>query len=153
MNPISTLEEINIEGFQVVRSDMFLHLPRKVDAACSIWPTKIAFSKQCLVRLNNCEYVRLEINPTNKCLLLIPVTSKDKDSIRWVKGQKERTTRNMESRTFGKQLYQTWKLDSDFNYRATGKLVTVNEKIMMLFDFSHAESWRTKTSGVAHEKN
>ena len=33
MNPI---EEVSLEGFQIVASDMFVHLPRKSDATCSL---------------------------------------------------------------------------------------------------------------------
>ena len=91
----NSIEEITLEGFQIVRSDMFTHLPRKGAATCTLWPTKISFGKNALFALNNCEYMRMEINPATKCMLVIPVSSKDKDSIRWVKGQKEFSIRNM----------------------------------------------------------
>ena len=54
--------------------------------------------------------------------------------------------RNMESKGFGQMLYEAWNLDSDANYRAKGKLVTMNGKVMMLFDFSKPEIWRGKKS-------
>lgn len=74
----------------------------------------------------------------------MPVTSTDKDSIRWAKGDKDKTVRNMESRIFGEQLYQSWGLDSEYNYRAIGRLVSVNQKVMLLFDFSQPEMWKAK---------
>ena len=61
----------------------------------------------------NTEYVRLEVNPTTKCLLVVPTHSSDKDSIRWIKGQKEQSIRNMESRIFGDELYKAWGLDPE----------------------------------------
>ena len=125
MSSFSTIEELSMEGFEIVRSDYFTHLPRKGDATCTLWPTKISFSKMALIQLNNCEYVRIEVNPKSKCLLVVPVSSNDKNSIRWIKGQKEFNTRNMESKAFGDEVYRSWNLDSDFNYRTTGRLVSV----------------------------
>ena len=75
------LSEISLDGFQVVSGQMFAHLPRKSDATCTLWPTSISFSKQAVVLLNNCEHIRIEINPTTKGLLVVPVTSKDQDSV------------------------------------------------------------------------
>ena len=148
---LNSIEEVSLEGFQVVRAEMFLHLPRKGDATCTVWPTKISFSRLALTALNNCEYVRIEINPTTKCMLVIPVTSKDKDSIRWIKGQKEFSVRNMESKTFGDLLYSSWELNPECNYRATGKLISSKGKVMLLFNFSEAEMWKTKKAGTARE--
>ncbi len=144
MNMINPIEEVSLEGFQIVASDMFAHLPRKNDATCTIWPTKLSFSKLVLTALNNCEYVRIEVNPRTKCLIVLPVSSTDKNSIRWIKGSKELNIRNMESKRFGEQIYKTWGLDMDYNYRAIGRLVTANQKVIMLFDFNDAENWKTK---------
>lgn len=147
MNTINPIEEVSLDGFQIVASDMFVHLPRKSDATCSIWPSKLSFSKLVLSALNNCEYVRIEVNPQTKCLIVMPVSSSDKNSIRWIKGTKEPCVRNMESRRFGDQIYKSWGLDSDYNYRAVGRLVTANQKVMMLFDFNKAEQWKSKKDG------
>ena len=136
------IEEVNLDGFQIVRSEMFLHSPRKGDATCTVWPTKISFSKLALTSLNSCEYVRIEINPSTKCLLVVPVTSKDKDSIRWIKGQREFSVRNMESKQFGDILYSAWGLNPECNYRATGRLISSKGKVMLLFDFTDAEMWK-----------
>lgn len=145
------IEEVNLDGFQIVRSEMFLHFPRKGEATCTVWPTKISFSKLALTSLNSCEYVRIEINPNTKCLLVVPVTSKDKDSIRWIKGQKEFTVRNMESKQFGDILYSTWGLNPQCNYRAAGRLISSKGKVMLLFNFTDAEMWKGKKAGKDSE--
>ena len=147
MVQMSPIEEVSLDGFQIVSSDMFVHLPRKTEATCSIWPSKVSFSKLVLSGLNNCEYVRIEVNPKTKCLVVIPVTSSDKNCIRWIKGQKEFMIRNMESKRFGELIYNSWGLDPHYNYRAPGRLVTVNKKVMMLFDFNDAEIWKTHKGG------
>ena len=67
-----------------------------------------------------------------------------------MKGEKEKFLRNLESKAFGEQLYQKWGLDTDYNYRTVGRLVTVNQKVMILFDFNHPEVWKTtKSEGTA----
>lgn len=67
-----------------------------------------------------------------------------------IKGEKEKFLRNLESKAFGEQLYQKWNLDPDYTYRSVGHLVTVNQKVMILFDFSHPEVWKTcKSEGTA----
>ena len=147
MLQISPIEEVSLDGFQIVSSDMFIRRPRNSDPTCSIWPTQLSFSKLAISSLNNCEYVRIEVNPKTKCLVVIPVTSSDKNSIRWVKGKKEIFARNMESKRFGGLIYNTWGLDPNYNYRAVGRLVTVNKKVMMLFDFNNAELWQSKKGG------
>ena len=146
-----SIEEVNLDGFQIVRSEMFLHSPRKGDATCTVWPTKISFSKLALTSLNSCEYVRIEINPSTKCLLVVPVTSKDKDSIRWIKGQREFSVRNMESKQFGDILYSAWGLNPECNYRATGRLISSKGKVMLLFDFTDAEMWKGRKVGKDSE--
>lgn len=147
MAQISPIEEVSLDGFQIVSSDMFIHLPRKGEPTCSIWPTKLSFNKMVLSSLNNCEYVRIEVNPKTKRLVVIPVTSSDKNCIRWIMGGKELFMRKMESKRFGKMIYNTWDLDPDYNYRAIGRLVTVNKKVMMMFDFNDAEVWKTNKDG------
>lgn len=150
MNQFSPIEEMTIDGFQIVSASMFHHPPRKCEATCTIWPTRISFNKLTLEKLHYCDYIKIQVNPTTKCLLLSPVTSSDKDSIRWVKGEKEKFLRNLESKAFGEQLYQKWGLDADYNYRTVGRLVTVNQKVMILFDFNHPEVWKTtKSEGTA----
>ena len=149
MNQFTSLEEMSLDGFQIVKADMFAHMPRKGDATCTIWPTKLSFSKLALEGLNNCEFIRIEVNPTSKCLIVIPVTSSDNNCIRWIKGQKTQALRNMESKQFGTEIYRSWGLDPAYNYRAVGRLVSCNKKVMMLFDFNNAEVWKTKKGGAA----
>lgn len=66
----------------------------------------------------------------------------------YIKGQKSFTVRNMESKNFGDLLYSTWGLNPECNYRTTGKLVSSKGKVMLLFNFSDAEMWKTKKVGI-----
>ena len=57
----------------------------------------------------------------------------------------------MESKAFGEQLYQSWGLDPEYNYRAVDRLVSVNQKVMMFFDFRESEMWENKTQEGQNE--
>ena len=143
----SSIKEISLEGFKVVSGEMFAHLPRKTDATCTLWPTAMSFSKQALLLLGNCEHVRIEVNVQRKGLLVVPVTTKDRDCIHWIKSIKTPTIRKMECCNFTRQLYDAWGWNPDQIYRATGRLVTADNKVMLLFEFHEAETWKRPEAG------
>lgn len=99
--------------------------------------------------MNCCERIRLEVHPQKKSLLAVPVTVKDKDSIIWRKNIKEYAPRRMESVRFSSQIYEIWGWDTSWVYRAVGHVVTVENKIMLLFDFSAPEQWKAKEKKTA----
>ena len=72
------IQEINLEGFQVVSGDLFTNYTRTSNPTVTLWHSSISFSKASLTLLNGCERIRVEINPNSKCLLIVPVTIKDK---------------------------------------------------------------------------
>ena len=144
---LAPIQEISTEGFHVVSSSMFVHLPRKKRPTCTIWPNSINFNKAALTALNSCEHIRIEVNPAKKCLLIIPVTASDRDGIKWVKYSKNNfEPRKMECKKFTVTLFETWKWDLGNIYRAMGQLVTADKKVMLLFNFTTPECWRSKGS-------
>lgn len=145
MKQMNMIEELNMDGFQIVNSEMFNHASSRYNVTCSIWPSKISFSRMTLEKLNFCDYVKIQVHPENKCLIVAPVTSSDKQSIRWTREGNEKEFRNMESKMFGEYLYRIWKLNPKSNYRTMGRLVSSNKKVMMLFDFSRAEVLKSRS--------
>ena len=138
------IEEISVEGFKVVSGDLFVHLPRKSEPTCTIWSNSIRFSKTALIALNSCERIRIEVNPEKRCILIVPVTDKDKDGIWWIKNVKEPQTRKMGCKQFTMQLFDMWQWRCDYVYRASGRLVTADQKVMLLFNFSEPENWKCR---------
>ena len=55
MSQFSTIEEMSLDGFQIVNANMFIHIPRNSDPTCTVWPTRISFNKLTLEKLNLCE--------------------------------------------------------------------------------------------------
>lgn len=143
------LQEVSMEGFQVVSGDMFRNVTRLSLPSITLWHNSISFSRATVRALNNCERIRIEVNSNTKCILLVPVTSKDKDAVRWVKTGKEIQPRKIECLNFATQLFSTWGWNKKNVYRAVGRIVTSDSKLMLLFDFNDPESWQTKEKAVA----
>ena len=97
------IQEIMLEGFQVVSGELFTGSFTLSDPRATLWKNSISFNKAALSALNGCERVRIEINPNTKGMLLIPVTKKDKDNVHWVKGVKTPTPRKIECKRFTSQ--------------------------------------------------
>ena len=145
-----TIQEISREGFQVVSGDMFRRALRVSAPTVTLWPNRISFSKAALVALNNCERVRFEVNASKRCMLVVPVTEKDKDNVRWTKNSKEPAVRMIECLAFTSQLYESWHWKNELAYRTTGRIVSADKKVMLLFDFNDAESWKYKDKEKAN---
>ena len=81
------------------------------------------------------EYTITWINEAQKSFLVKPSASKDNDAIRWVKGKETLKIARIECTAFAKQIFKMWDLNENYRYRAVGRLVQAEKKIMLLFDF------------------
>lgn len=144
------IQEISREGFQVVSVEMFQCPLRSATPSMTIWNNSISFNKAALTALNNCERVRIEINVEKRMVLLVPVTAKDKDNVRWLKAGKEPQARRIDCSAFTTLLYKNWGWDKENVYRASGRVVTSEKKVMLLFEFEDTETW--KFGGTAKGK-
>ena len=134
--------EISMDGFKVVSSDFFCTVSRVSAPTITVWDGNIGFSKQDLLLLNSCENVLMQINAENKKILVVPTSSKDKDAIKWVKKTNPLEAKKFSCPKLTDNLYDAWNWDKDYIYRATGRLVTVQNKVMLYFDFSEPEKWK-----------
>ena len=60
------VQEISMEGFQVVGAKLFAHYQRLNVPMITLWNNSIAFSKAAISALNNCDRVRIEVNLEKK---------------------------------------------------------------------------------------
>lgn len=145
MNGMSDeIQEISLEGFQVVSGDVFTSRQRNNEPTATLNSNSISFSKAALLAVNNCERIRIEVNSQKKAILIVPVTIKDRDNVRWIKSQKEPAPRKIECVAFASKLYRIWNWNQEESYRATGRVVKADKKVMLLFDFTNPEKWLTK---------
>lgn len=135
------IQEISIEGFQVVSGEFFKNPQRFTEPTSTLWFNSISFNKASLNALNGCERIRIEVNINTKGILIIPVTAKDKDNVRWTKNKKNPITRKIDCTAFTSKLFESWGWDKKLVYRATGRIVTAENKVMLLFEFNKPETW------------
>ena len=140
--------EISREGFQVVSGETFRRPLRVNMPAITLWYNSISFNKASVTALNSCERIRIEVNPNDQRILLIPVNSRDKDAVRWVMG-KDLQPRKIECLRFTSQLFESWDWDEGNVYRTIGRIVSSDKKVMLLFDFSDPETWALKGKAMA----
>lgn len=144
----SIIKEISLDGFQVVSGQMFCHMPRMSVPTLTITPKNLSFNKASVEALNCCEHIRIEVNDKKRGILIVPVTVKDRDGIRWLKNGKTIQGKSVECTRFVNYLYGMWGWESDSRFRSTGKLVSSDGKVMLLFDFSQPETWQGRKTGV-----
>lgn len=139
---METVNDISLEGFKVVSSDFF-YAPTKLQLPTfTVWDGSISFSKHAVLMMNYCENVLLQIHSEGKKALVTPSSSKDKDAVRWLMKKEPFVGRKINCPKLTDKLYEVWNWDKNYTYRAVGKLVTSGNKVMLLFDFSQAESWK-----------
>lgn len=131
------IKEISLEGYQIVRGQYFT---RRIEPCMTLFDSAISFNGAAYESLNNCDSVQFLVNEQNKCIIVRPVVSKENDAINWNK--KKNKAARIECTSFTKQLYEAWGLEADCRYRSIGMLVQSDKKVMILFNFQKAESWR-----------
>ena len=137
INSPDTIKEISLEGFQLVRGQYFT---RRVEPCMTLFDTAISFNGAAYESLNNCDSVQFLVNEQNMSIIVKPVNSKEPDAINWNKNKNKAT--RIECTSFTKLLYEAWQLETDCRYKSIGVLVQRDKKVMLLFNFQKAVSWR-----------
>lgn len=140
------IDEISLEGFQLVHGQLFANTPAPT---MSIWYSSIAFNVACYSALNDCGAIQLRVHHTERKIVIAPCPSKDRDAVNWQKAPGTQKSKKIECSKFAHPLFERWGLNKDARYRAPGKLVMADKKIMILFDFSDPEVWEgSKTANT-----
>ena len=133
-----SLIEIELKGFQLVKS---VYFSRIIAPSMTIWSSAISFGTAAIEALGKCEYINLFVNTEDKKILIKPTTSKDPDAIKWIRNPNKPASIKLECTLFTRPIYEKWNLNKDCRYKAYGKLVQNERKVMLLFDFSSYEAW------------
>lgn len=133
------LQEVELQGFQLVKSQYFA---RQVDPSMTLWETAVSFGTASFDALDKCEFINMYVDYDKRKILIKPTTSKDRDAIKWIKNMEKPVSARLECSLFARQVFESWKYDKKYRYRAYGKLVQSDKKVMLLFDFANAEVWK-----------
>ena len=130
------ISDISMDGFQVVKGNYF---NRQIEPYMSFRETSVSFNLSAFKALNNVATVQIMVNQVNRKILIKPVNSDDKDSITWIRNLDNPSSKPIECAAFTRPLYEMWKWKPKTRYRAYGKLVQSDKKLMLMFDFSSPE--------------
>ena len=129
------LSDISLEGYQLVRATYF---DKFIEPIMTLWHTSVAFGMGCYTALGNCEFIHIMLNDDERSILIKPTMSKEDEALSWRKSVKEAKYNKLDCAMFSRKLYEKWKLNPAYHYRATGRLVQCDKKLMILFDFREA---------------
>lgn len=132
------IKTVSLDGFQVVQRKYFSRL---TEPMMTIWESAVAFNTASHDVLNNCEAIEIYVNEETRCFAIMPAPSKDKESVKWIRGNKKYKHNRIECTMFARQIFKSWGLDPQYHYRTVGKLVQCDKKLMIIFDFSQHEVW------------
>ena len=136
-----TIKTVTLEGYQIVKGQLF---SRQLEPYMTIWQNCVSFNLPCYTALNKCEFITVYVNKDEHRIMITPSMSKDSDSVRWVKNPEAPKSDHIECTHFARQLLEDWNLDKDCRYKAKGRLVQCEKKVMLLFDFTDSEAWNGK---------
>ena len=108
------LNEIDLDGFQVVKSQYF---QKQAEPVLTLWATSIAFGQGAYQALNSCESIQLMINERRKCIIIRPSSSSMPDAIVWKKGKSEPKYCKMDCAQLGRKIFEMWNFDSRYHYK------------------------------------
>jgi hypothetical protein len=128
--------DINLDGFQVVKGNYF---NKQIEPYMAFRETSVSFNVSAYKALNCVATVHIMVNQANRKILIRPVGSDDVDSITWIRNFDNLSSKPMECAAFTRPLYEMWKWKPKTRYRAYGKLVQCDKKLMLVFDFSSPE--------------
>ncbi len=132
------IEKVTLDGFQIVKGSYFR---RPTEPAMTLFKSAVSFNRYAYEALNRCETIEILVNDKKKCIVIRPVSSKTADAVRWIKGKEKKQVTKVECTAFSKQIFSAWKLEEAYRYRATGRIVQCDSKIMLLYDFNDPEIW------------
>ena len=130
------ISDISLDGYQIVKGNYF---NRQIEPYMAFRETSISFNVSAYRTLNCVASVQIMVNQTNRRILILPVSSDDIDAIAWIKNLDNVNSQPIECAAFTRPLYDMWKWKPKTRYRAYGKLVKSDNKVMLMFDFSSPE--------------
>ncbi len=126
------INEIDLDGYQIVRSQYF---QKQSEPVITLFQTALAFGQGTFQALNNCEAIQVLLNHRGRSIVIRPVSSNTPDAVMWKKRAEPKYTK-IECPQLTRNIYERWGLDKKCHYRAFGKTVQADKKILILFDFT-----------------
>ena len=136
-------KQINFSGYQTIRGEFYGTLNRPV---LTISAGRMRFSKVCLDKFVDVEYVELLLNPTKRCIAIRPCLSDNPNAIHWGGLKKGRwAVRDMSCRGLSRVLVDVMDWAAEDRYRFCGEFIQTQEGKLLLFTLDESVITRTET--------
>lgn len=139
------LENISLDGFEIVGKQYFI---QDNEPLMTIWCEAIGFSASSFNALENCEAVKIMLNHRNMQVVVIPTPSSDADALKWRKSNNVAKFSRINCTPFTKEIFRLWHLDDTKKYRCYGRKAKIDNRVVLLFDFSKALTIPLKKKGM-----
>ncbi|HCS35971.1 MAG TPA: hypothetical protein DIW48_04630 [Sphaerochaeta sp.] len=136
LNNESLIQNITLDGFQVVQGQLFKNERSPV---MTIYTNEVAFAREAHAALNNCAAIQLLVNVGNRTIIVRPSASTDEHAIVWERQLKDTYVPRFHCPCLTRQLYALWNWNTNYRYKTDGRLVRCEKKVMILFDFNEAK--------------
>jgi hypothetical protein len=138
LNNESLIQNINLEGFQVVQGQLFKNERRSI---MTIFQNEVAFTREAHRDLNNCTAIQILVNVDSKAIIVRPSASTDENAIVWERQLKDTYVPRFSCPCLTKQLYAVWNWNVKYRYKTEGRIVRCEKKVMILYEFSDAKPY------------
>lgn len=139
------LENISLDGFELVGKQFFM---QDNEPLMTIWCEAIGFSASSFAALENCEAVKIMMNNQKKQIIVMPTPSSEADALKWRKSNNVAKFSRINCIPFTKEIFRLWQLDETKKYRCYGKKAKIDNRVVLLFDFSKALTIPLKKKGM-----
>lgn len=129
--------DFDLRGYEIARSQFF----NTVTKACATFAIdELKFGVDCIRKMNNSTFVELLLHPGNHLLAVRPVTSKNRNAIRWavLKGTTYQP-RIIHGSAFLKTIYEIYGWKTNCKYRIRGIRKQNATESVYMFDMQETE--------------
>lgn len=139
------LDNISLDGFELVGKQFFV---QDNEPLMTIWNEAIGFSASSFAALENCEAVKIMMNSQKKQIIVMPTSSTEADALRWRKSNNVAKFSRINCTPFTREVFRLWQLDDNQKYRCYGRKAKIDNRIVLLFDFTKAIIIPLKKKGM-----
>ena len=134
------LEQIDLNEFEVVRSEFFAHLH---EPSFVFNDGKINVNSACVRKLPEVDFVQFLINREKQKLAVRPCLEEDIYSAPWARTSKDgkRVPRSITARIMFMKVCDMMDWNPDYRYKIVGKLINARGEQVFLFDLTAAQTF------------
>ena len=149
-NSDDQLEDINLDGFQFVRTEFFAHIH---EPSFTFNDGKVGVNTACVRKLPDHEYIQILINKETQMMVIRPCDEYDLFSFQWGHTKNgKRFPRQVTARLFFMKVCDLMGWNPQHRYKILGKLCKANGQIIIAFNLKDFSTYERTISADGKRK-